>query len=177
MSDLVNKISISLIEDNTDVNRRRWAGYIIKNKIKVKDLFELIHQENPVAIRFSWILGGICEIAPDVVYPGIPYFFLKRHQIKIANFNRSLAKMFWLCGVPEKIEAEAIDELFKWLLDAKTIVTTKTYALFALDKLTEKHKELKNELKVVIEDQLGKNTASFDKHAIAVLKKLREPSR
>jgi hypothetical protein len=169
---LIHQISTSLTVDNTGANHKRWTNYIIENNIKILDLIELIHYPKPVAIRFSWVLGGICEIRPTLVYPAVTYLFTNRNEILIPNFNRSLAKMFWLCGVPKEIEGEVIDELFKWLLDAKANVTTKTYAMFALYKLCFIHNELGNELKISIEDQLEKNSISFQKRAKAILQKL-----
>jgi hypothetical protein len=170
MSSVKDKIHLSLKTDGSDATLRKWVSYIVERKIPLPDLQDLIHAEKPVAMRFSWLLGGICELQPSVVYPSVTYFFSKRHEIQIVNFNRSLAKMFWLAGVPLEIEGEAIDEMVKWLLDPKTIVSTKAYALSALYELTHKYPELKNEIKLVIEDQLDKNTIAFRKRAEKVLK-------
>lgn len=172
MTPLLNEISISLKNDGSDANCRKWASHIIQNNLAIMDLVELIHNEHPVAMRFSWVLGCICELAPGVVYPAINYFFSKRGEIQIPNFNRSLAKMFFLSGVPDEIEGEAADALFRWLQDPVSNVSTKTYTLSALNKLTIKHPELKNELKMVVEEQLYKNSSSFEKLAMKVMESL-----
>ena len=51
-------------------------------------------------------------------------------------------------------------------------MSTKNYSLFALQMVTKIHPELKNELRIVIEDQLGKNSLSFEKRARVVLGEL-----
>ena len=48
----------------------------------------------------------------------------------------------------------------------------KSRALFVLTKLVKKYPELKNELKLCLEDQMDKNTDSFRKRAMKELKLL-----
>ena len=171
-NDLISKISESLSKSGSDTTCRSWAKYIVENKIPISELTELIHSEYPVAIRFSWVLGGICEMAPAHVFPAITYFFNHRVDIDIPNFNRSLAKMFALAGIPEEIESEAIDELFKWLADKKSNVSTKSFAMLALQRVVAKYPEFKNELEVAIEEQLYRNSEAFRKRAKEVLESL-----
>lgn len=168
---LTENMEVSLLRDHTDKNRRRWAEYIVSEKISLMDIIELLHTEKRVATRFTWMVGDLCELDSQVVYPAITYFWLKRNETEITNYNRSLAKMCWLCGIPEEIEGEATNEMFDWLLDPEVIVSTKNYSLLALGNLTDKYAELKHELRMVIEDQLQKNSIAFEKCAQKVLKK------
>jgi len=169
---LISKISESLKNSGADATCRSWANYIVENDIPATELTELIHAEYPVAMRFSWVLGGICETAPQQVFPAITYFFNQRTEIDIPNFNRSLAKMFALAGIPAEIESEAIDALFKWLSDKKSNVSTKSYAMLALQRVVAKYPEFKNELEVAIEEQLQHNSESFKKRAKKILESL-----
>lgn len=172
MSSILNKIALSLKENNSDPTRKKWAQYIIDNNIPLLELVPLIDFEHPVGMRFSWIIGELCSLKPTIVFPVISYLFLKSDSIQIKNFDRSLAKMFALVGVPGEIEGMAIDQLFKWLTDPKITVSTKHFALWALENQLKKHPDLKNELKIVLEEQLHKNTAAFAKLVTKTLKKL-----
>ena len=172
MQALIQQISETLKADCSDPIRTYWRDYIIDNQIAVTDLLPLIHAEYTVASRFSWVLGGICDKSPSVVYPAVTYFFSKRKEIKIPNFRRSIAKMFYLAGVPEEIEGEAIDAMFRWMLDPNANVSTKTMSVLALYKLYAKYPELGPELRSVIEDQLDKNSVSFCQKAKPMLESL-----
>jgi hypothetical protein len=174
MTALLEQLGNSLANDSSDASLKKWVHYIVENNIALTDLISLLHAERKVAMRFTWLVGGLCELKPEVVFPTVSYFYSKRNEIPFPNFDRSLAKMFWLSGVPEEIEGEVIDDLFKWILDAKITVSTKVYTISALYNLSVKHIELKNELKLVIEDQLGKNSIAFEKRAAVILKKLRK---
>jgi hypothetical protein len=172
MNSLIEKIEISLITEDTDENRKKWAEYIINAKLPLLELAALLDAEKRAATRFSWLIGDICELEPKVVFPAITHFWSKRYEVDITNFNRSLAKMFWLCGIPEEIEGEAVSEMFEWLLDPEAIVSIKNYSLLALGNLTDTYPELKQELRMVIEDQLQKNSVAFEKCAQKVLEKI-----
>ena len=166
---LLKQLAHSLPSEDNEQARKRWANHILQHKIKLNGLTSLIHADKKTAMRFSWLRGSLSEMSPEHVSPVIPYFFNKRAEITIPNFDRSLAKMLWLCGIPKDIEGEAVDQLFKWLIDPNITVMTKTYALSALQKTIHLYPELKAELVIAIEDQLGKNSGAFDKRAEQVL--------
>jgi len=168
----IEDLGLSLKEDNTHANREKWARFIIKYNFSLIDLAVLLNSERVIAMRFMWLIGHICDLNPGFVYPYTEYFFSKRSAEKFADYKRSLARMFYLSGVPKEIEGEAIHVMFNWLLDAKANVSTKDYCLKALEKLSEQHMDLKNELKMILEEQQGRNTAAFDRKIEKSLKKL-----
>ena len=169
---LIDTIKDSLLTVNTDANRKHWANHIKNNHIELSSLIGLIEAEHPVAMRFSWLLGDLCERSPEIVSPMVTLLFNKRHQVTIPHFNRSLAKFFYYCGIPEEIAGEAMDELFTWLLDVNSNVSTKHYSMLALYQLALKHPDIQPELKAAIQHQLTLNTATFEKLARKILFKL-----
>lgn len=169
---LVDTIKDSLLKVNTDANRKHWSNHIKNSNIALSSLAEIIEAEHPIAMRFSWLLGDLCEQSPETVLPIVALLFNKRNQITIPHFNRSLAKFFYHCGIPEAIAGEAMDELFKWLSDTKSNVSTKRYALLVLYQLALKHPEIQPELKSAIQHQLTLNTATFEKLARNILLQL-----
>lgn len=169
---LAEQLRLSFKEDDSDANLRKWARAISENNIDLKDLLGLLDEDRFTAMRFLWMIGGLVEFDPERVAPAVPYFFSKQHTIKVPNYDRSLAKFCWLAGIPEEIEGEVVDALFQWILDPKVITTTKTFAVQALYNQTQKYPDLKNELRIVIEDQLDKNGSSFEKRAGKILAEL-----
>lgn len=169
MTNIATQLEASLKSDGSEANIRKWVRYIIDHNIALHTLYSVLDAEKTVSMRFTWLIGGLCEQAPGIVSLSVAYFYSKRNDVVFANYDRSLAKMFWLAGVPLEIEGEAIDDMFRWLMGANITVSTKTYSMFALHNLTAKYPELKNELKICVEDQLGKNTTNFDKGLRKVL--------
>jgi hypothetical protein len=169
---LKEQLAASLKDEITEQNRKKWVQYIIENDVPLLQLADLILREKKVAMHFSWMVGELCDKVPDRVFPAVSYFFSVKDKVQFQNYDRSIAKVLWLAGVPEEIEGEAIDTLFKWLLDPKVIVSTKAYSLSAIAKMTTKYPELKNELLLVIEDQMDKSSAAFKARARMVMKEI-----
>lgn len=158
---LKTQLSISLIQDQSAENRKRWATYFIENQIDLKEFVDLVLSERKLALRFIWLVGDLCEINPEYVANVVPNFYELKDKVKFPNFDRSLAKLFLHCGIPEDMEGEIIEELFSWIMDAKVSVATKNNSMLALKKVLVKYPELENEFRLVIEYQLDKNSVSF----------------
>lgn len=169
---LADQLRLSFKEDDSDASLRNWARNLSENNVDLQDLLLLLDEDRFTAMRFLWLMGGLVEIDPARVAPVVPYLFAKRHEITVPNYDRSIAKFCWLAGIPEELEGEVIYALFKWILDPKISTSTKSFVVLALFKQTEKHPDLKQELKIVIEDQLHKNGSSFEKRAGKILAKL-----
>ncbi len=172
MSQLIQDIATSLKHDNTGNTRNYWVNYLIQHNVPLLSICELLFFEKPVSNGFIWMVGGLCEIDPDRVAPAVDFLFQQLGEVNFKNYERSLAKIFYWVGLPTKMESQAIDLLFEWLIDPKMIVSTKTFAMLAIFKITKAYPELKNELKIVIEDQVEFQSVSFRKKAVSILEML-----
>lgn len=172
LTDKLKQELIISLADSSGAERKNWIEYIINHNILLKDLVEILYRDNKTAMKFSWIVGSLCELDSTRVFPVVNQIFNNRNKIKIPNFDRTIAKIFYLVEIPQEIEGEAVTVMFNWLLNPKIIVSTKNYSLFALYNLSEKYSDLKVELKEVIEDQLDKNSNDFKKRATKILLKL-----
>ena len=172
MLDLYKKIATSLITNDSEINRKYLARKIISEKIDLRELLYLLDSDKIIATHFIWLVGHICELSPETVFPAVKDLFLYRGKTQITNYDRSIAKMFMYCGVPEEIEGEATTLMFEWILSPDVIVSTKNYSSIALYNLTIKYPELKSELVLTIQDQIDKNSISFKLTAGKVLNNL-----
>ena len=163
MEQLIQQICEAFKEPTTDEVHKQWGNRLIEENVNLMDLVTIIYKDKPVSNQFSYMIGGLCETKPEMVAPTITYFFNNRSKINIPHYNRSLAKMFYLVGIPDEIEGAAIDAMFKWLMDPKSNISTKSFSLKCIHKNLAKHPGLKNELITCLEDLDGKNTNSFNK--------------
>jgi hypothetical protein len=164
----------SLSEDVSEQNRRLWADLVLARHIPVTSLVNTVLEPHPAGMRFIWMIGGLCDKRPEVIYPAVRDFYEVREKVTFRNYDRSLAKMFHLAGIPQEMEGEITDQLFKWLMDPLITVTTKEYAMLALLKVVRKHPDIKGELRAVLEDQMERNTPAFRKKVARVLLSLRD---
>lgn len=171
---LLQNLSHSLSKDRSSENRQMWTTYLIKEQVELIHLTELLDAEHPIGMRFTWLLGHVLEENPKQIAPIVSYCFEHRNQWNFLGIKRTIAKMLWLAGVPEEIEGLVVDELFKWVLDPKIKVAVKVYSIDALCNLALKYPDLKEELLIVIDDQLDKNSVAFRARAKKVLKALKQ---
>ncbi len=171
---LIQDLTTSLANDRSDANRQKWTAYLIKEQIELTQLTEILDAEHPIGMRFTWLLGHLLAEAPTQVRPIVTYCFTHRNQWTFPGIKRSIAKMLWLAGVPEEIEGLVVDELFQWVLDPKVKVAVKVYSLEVLLSMVLKYPDLKEELLIVIDDQLDKNSIAFKVKAKKVIKILQQ---
>ncbi len=158
----------SSLPTSTVAQRKIWASTIIEKDISIKDLSSLLECNQKIASRFLWLLTEI-GIADQVkLFTELPFLFDLCDRLNPA-YKNSFA-IFWLTvGIPPENESKAIDLLFQWLLSANTNVTIKSRSILVLFKLTKKHPELKNELKLCLKGQVDKHTTDFEKRARKIL--------
>ena len=172
-TEFYNELELALPQSNA-AKRAIWATTIIEKDIAIKDLSKLLLGKKEVALRFAWLLSEMGEINPQKLFRELPFLLELSDQVNNINFKQSFANYWRIAGVPLEDEGRAIDLLFGWLQSPTTNVTIKSRSLFVLFSLTKKYPELKNELKVCIEDQLDKYTEDFDKRARKILEKIEQ---
>jgi hypothetical protein len=151
--------------------RVKWATKIIEEDINLRELAALLLSEPKVATRFLWLMSDIALLAPNKFIEQLSSIFelIESHH---PSYTTAFASFWSYVGVPINDEAKAIHLLFQWLLSPKVNVTLKSRAMIALFKLSQKYPELKNELKLCLEDQLGKYSKDFDNRVGKILLQL-----
>ena len=165
---LYNELKSSLA-DSTAKERQNWASTIIENEISIKELSRLLFTDRKTALRFQWMLSGIGHLNPKRLFNDLPYLFELSPKVEIIDFREAFATYWSIVGVPPQNEGEALDLLFELLSNQKTNSTIKTRALNALLVLMKKYPEIRNELKLCLEDQQGKSKGDFAKKVKKVL--------
>lgn len=152
--------------------RTALATQLISEQVNLDEYLELLYEEHPLGMRFIWVLGEVCERAPELIAPVLPRFFAIRQDLKFPGYDRSLAKWFWLCGIPEEIEGEVVEQLFEWMLDPQIKVAVKVFSMSALADIAKKYPELGAELRLIIEEQIEDGSAGYKSRGRKVLAKL-----
>ncbi len=151
MSLAITDVKLVLSNNSTDAQRKLVLNEFIETQTDMNELLHLLTEPHPINMRFAWFLGDLCTNKPALLFPHLSYLFLNRMQFGILNFNRSLAKFFLHCGIPDDIEADVLNELFIWLNDPKSDISTKCFSLKVLIKLVKKYPELEHELHMNLE--------------------------
>lgn len=162
----------NLLPGSKATDRKKWVLRVIQEGIPIKDLAPLLDCGEPVTSRFLWLLSELGEIDTVRLRKALPDLMNLLDPHAKERYAATIANFWILAGVPDENEAEAIDLLFRWLRSINTNVTTKSRSMTVLLKLCQKYPDLKNELRLSIEDQVDKYTADFRKRSEKILSKL-----
>lgn len=172
IKDNLQRVESILESVNSGDSRKELALFIKQKNLQVINLLDIFNRETKARVRFTWLLGDIGEIAPELITSAVKELFSIYKETNITGFDRTMAKVFWQIGIPEPIEGEVIDLLFNWVMCPDKKVAVKVYSISALLNVCKKYPDLKQELRVVINDQLDKNSIAFKVRARDVLKEL-----
>ncbi len=152
--------------------RFEWAKVIVRKQWDITLLFPFLLDEFKLASRCAWFLSDIGMHDANLLSEYLDFFFKKRKEIETFNFESAFIKYWTICGIPEIHEGEALDIAFGYLTNPKTKVHIKTLSASLVFELSKKYPDLKNELKIILEEEKERNSISFRHRANKLLKQL-----
>lgn len=159
---------------STSEERAAWANHLVASGYPITSFLDLLQVEGPTAVRFSWLLGDIASLSPAYARHIAKALFDQRARINIKNFDRSIAKFIYLGGVAEELEGAVVDQLFKWLVDPKISISTKRFSMLSLVDFSRRYPAIKEELEIVLVDQMDRYSLDFQKKIQKALASLDE---
>jgi hypothetical protein len=78
--------------------------------------------------------------------------------------------------IPERLHGEVMNICFEYIASPDESVAVKAFSLTILQNLSKQYPEIKNELKLVIEERWDHETAAFRSRAKKILKEIEKAS-
>jgi hypothetical protein len=145
-----------LSTDRSKAGRDRIVSYVQKDAARFKQLFDLFRNGEPrIAQRASWAVSHCAEKYPELIYPYCQEMvdYLETPGIH-DSIKRNILRIFQDIAIPVALEESLLGHCFSYLLDKKEAAAIRVFAMQVLANLSKKYPEIKNELKVLIEDEL-----------------------
>ena len=139
-----------------------------------KELMQcFLSNEYRLAQRAAWSVSWAAQKQPSIIQPHIKNLIkqLPRkdvHDAVIRNSVRILQKI----EIPEEFHGEIINKCFVFIESNETPVAIKAFSLTTLFNLSKDYPDIKNELRLVIEERWNYETAAFKSRGKRILKKL-----
>lgn len=165
---LPEDLAVALRTDRSGELRTIWAKRIASGR-NLGDFIVLLDEGHPVGMRFMWLMGEVCELAPDLVRGFLPALFLRKDDFTFPGFHRSLARWMSIAGVPEELEGEVLEVFVGWILAPEEDIATKSYAIKVLLGMAGRYPEIVPELRLVLKGQLEMHTAAYQRRIRNVL--------
>ena len=169
------KIKEVLREDHSKVHAQLIADEAIGNEKALEDLMECFFDDHyRLCQRAAWPVGIIGQQRPELIFPYLPKMIRAldnpRHDAVIRNTVRTLQYM----AIPEELQGEVYDKCFQYLSGVKYPPAIKVFSATVLANMAMEIPELKEELIIILEEQMVFGTAGFVNRAGKLLKSLRK---
>jgi hypothetical protein len=148
-----------------------WVG---NNQKRFDELFEIfMGNESRLVQMSSWPLSYCVETYPNLIQEHIARLLknMKRKEQHDA-VKRHTLRMLQFVEIPKKYQGEVMTMCFNFIQDIGEKPTTKVFSLVALENLAKLYPEIIDELRLILETQMPRESAGFKSRAKKMLGKL-----
>ena len=132
-----------------------------------------LSDEYRLAQRAAWSVSWAAKKNPDLIYPYIKELveLLPRKDVHNAVIRNSV-RILQQIEIPENLHGELMNYCFMFIESPATPIAIKAFSLTTLFNLSKTYPEIKNELKLIIEEQWNNETAAFKSRGKQIIKAL-----
>lgn len=164
-----------ILKEHSKANCDKIVKWVGDDQLRFNELFNLfLHDEYRVVQRAAWPVSYCVRNHPD---------FVKKHFSKLIRnlkkpgihdaVKRNTVRLLQDVEIPGKYRGEIMDLCFNYIASPLEAVAIKAFSLTILQHLSRQYPEIKNELKVIIEERWDHETAAFRSRAKKILKEIK----
>jgi hypothetical protein len=162
-----------ILKEHSKKQSEKIAAYIGSDEKRLAELMNLFVGDTYRVTQRAAMIVSICtERNPKLIEP-----FLLRMVNNLDGkihdaVKRNTLRVFQFIELPKKLWGKTADICFRFLMDADEPIAVKVFAMTVAGNICKHEPELKNELQLVIEDQLENASAGFRSRAKRILKNI-----
>jgi hypothetical protein len=161
-----------ILKEHSREQSLKIAAWIGKSGKRFEQLMTLfLGGEYRVVQRSAWIISLVAEKHPTLITPHL-HKMVKRltdEGIPVA-VKRNVIRVLQYIPIPEDLHGEVMNICFEFLADPQETIAVRCFSMTALDNLAKKYPEIRQEIMLIVADQLQHATsAGFRSRAKRVL--------
>lgn len=162
-----------ILKEHSKKQSEKIAAYIGSDEKRFAELMNLFLGDTYRVTQRAAMIVSICaERNPKLIEP---YLLRMVNNLdgKIHDaVKRNTLRVFQFIELPKKLWGKTADICFRFLMDADEPIAVKVFAMTVAANICKHEPELKNELQLVIEDQMENASAGFRARAKRILKNI-----
>lgn len=164
----------TILAEHSKAQTEKIVKWIGSNQQRFDELFRLfLNDEYRVTQRAGWPLSYCVEKHPQLIQKHFTKLIKNLRKPNLHNaVKRNTIRILQNIPIPEKLHGEVMDLCFAYIIDPKENVAVKAFSLTVLLNLSRRYPDIRNELKIVIEERWPHETTGFHSRARKVLKEL-----
>ncbi|MEQ8685520.1 MAG: hypothetical protein RIE86_09510 [Imperialibacter sp.] len=164
-----------LMADRSKQNIERLAQEIGADEEKFAEVMDVFFSGPNRVTHFSaHLLGKCCDLHPHLILPYLGKMIDLLDENVHDSLKRNILRTMQFIDVPEEHWDKTVQYCFELLQSKKEPIAVKVFGMTVLANLCQKLPELKNELRIIIEDQMPYGSAGFKSRGSKILKKLQQ---
>ncbi|NLR77776.1 hypothetical protein [Chitinophaga eiseniae] len=149
------------------------AGWIGNSASRFRQLIQLfLEDEYRVVQRSAWIISFVAMKHPALLTPHLPAMVARMEDAGIpVAVKRNVLRILQYLSIPPSLHGAVMNSCFRFLEDLEEPVAVKAFSMSILAGLAKDYPDIKNEIRLLVEDQLETNpTPGIRSRAKKVLK-------
>lgn len=163
-----------ILKEHSKKQRDRIVAFIGNDKRRFSILVS-VFLSGPYRItqRASWPLSTVVEHHPKLLKPHLKKIIinLKKPGLHVAA-KRNTIRLLQFIEIPKSLQGMVADLCFSFLQNPQEAIAVKVFSMTVLAQIAKKQPGLKNELSIIMEDQLPFAGPAYRSRARKILREL-----
>jgi len=162
----------TILTEHSKANCNKIVSWVGNSQPRFDELFDLfLNSEYRVNQRAAWPLSYCVIDHPHFIKKHFSQLIKNLHKPGIHDsVKRNSVRLLQHINIPKKFHGEVMDLCLHYVSSPEEPVAIKAFSLTILQNLSQEYPEIKNELKLIIEDRWPHETAAFRSRAKKFLK-------
>lgn len=166
-------IKAALLAEHSKPQAMRIRAYIGSDAERFEELMQcFLSKEKRLCQRAAWVVSHCAERYPHLIAPHLKTMIAELKNPLHMAVKRNTVRVLQLVKIPEDLQGELVNICFDFLLDAKEAIAVQAFSMTVLYNITKEQPELKDELRVVIEEMIPHGSAGIRSRGRKILKNL-----
>lgn len=161
-----------ILKEHSKTQAHKLADYVGNSQTRFKALVEVyLSGSYRVTQRAAWPMSICAERNPHLILPSLKKLldFLSKPGIH-DSVKRNTIRLLQFIDIPKRNYGQVAGLCFEYLQSKNEPIAVKVFSMTVLSKIMKDEPDLKNELKMIIEDQMPYGSAGFVSRGKKVLK-------
>lgn len=161
-----------ILKEHSKAQRDKIARWIGSDQKRFDELFDLFLTNDPcINQRSSWPLSYCVDKHPQLIQKHIGKLVKNLHKPKLHDaVKRNTIRILQDITIPKKLHGEVMNICFDYITDPNEKPAIKAFSLTVLQNLSRIYPDIRNEIKVIIEERWDNESPAFRSRARKILK-------
>ena len=162
----------TILAEHSKANCNKIVKWVGNSQKRFAELFNLfLNSEYRVNQRAAWPLSYCVIDHPELISPHLAKLVKNLHNPGIHDsIKRNTVRLLQYIDIPKKFHGEIMDICLRYISSPGEPAAIKAFSLSILQNLSQQYPEIKNEVKLIIEERWPYETAAFHSRAKKFMK-------